>query len=289
MKINNFFIATLLSAIFLSASCAQKNDNTGDTAVTANDNVVRILAIGNSFSEDALDTYFHDVCEAAGKKVIVGNLYIGGCPIDRHMLNADTDSAAYRFRRIGLNGDIIEANNIRLSSAIGSDTWDFVTFQQASGVSGKYGTYANLKPLIYYVDSLTDDNTRFAWHQTWAYSVDSKHGEYPNYESNQKVMYDSIMAASSRAIADNPELTVVIPSGSAVQIAREKSGNYDLTRDGYHLDYILGRYIAACTWFEALFGESVVDNKFVPEGLTPGEARLAREAAHEANLNPFGK
>lgn len=288
MKFNSLFIASIVS-VGLLASCTQKTDNIGDIVTPADDNIVRILAIGNSFSEDALDTYFHDVCEGAGKKVIVGNLYIPGCPIDRHMLNADTDSAAYRFRRIGLNGDIIEANNIRLSSAIGSDDWDFVTFQQASGVSGKYDTYKNLKPLIYYVDSLTDDNTRFAWHQTWAYSADSKHGEYPNYECNQKVMYDSIMIASSRAVTDNPELTVVIPSGTAIQIAREKSGNYDLTRDGYHLDNILGRYIAACTWFEALFGESVVDNKYIPEGLTPEEARLAREAAHEANLKPFGK
>ena len=103
------------------------------SAVTNNgDSVTRILAIGNSFSEDALDYHFHKLCEAAGKKVVVGNLYIGGCPIDRHWLNAQTDSAAYRYRRIGLDGAIIEAHNVRLGDALGSDNWDFVSFSPRS-------------------------------------------------------------------------------------------------------------------------------------------------------------
>ena len=58
---------------------------------------VRILAVGNSFSEDAIDQYFHELCEAAGKRVIIGNLYIGGCSLERHLLNARTDSLAPLF------------------------------------------------------------------------------------------------------------------------------------------------------------------------------------------------
>jgi len=108
------------------------------TAVAQESGIVRILAIGNSFSEDALDYHFHGLCRAAGKKAVVGNLFIGGCSIDRHLLNARTDSAAYRFRRIGLDGNIVTAEKIRLSTALGSDDWDFVCFQQASRVSGKY-------------------------------------------------------------------------------------------------------------------------------------------------------
>ena len=79
---------------------------------------VRILAVGNSFSEDAIDQYFHELCEAAGKRVIIGNLYIGGCSLERHLLNARTDSAAYRFRRIGHDGVTITANPVTLSSAL---------------------------------------------------------------------------------------------------------------------------------------------------------------------------
>lgn len=244
---------------------------------------VRILAVGNSFSEDAIDQYFHEICEAAGKRVIIGNLYIGGCPLERHLMNARTDSAAYRFRRIGLDGKTITANPVTLSSALRSDQWDYVSFQQASNFSGMYDTYSSLRPLIEYVDSVTiDSRPHYMWHQTWAYSPTSTHGAFPNYGCDQRVMYDSIVAAGRRVMADHPSLSVFIPSGTAIQLAREKTGNPDLTRDGYHLDPLIGRYIAACTWFEAIFGESVVGNPYRPEGLGPEEARVAQEAAHAA-------
>lgn len=243
---------------------------------------VRILAVGNSFSEDAIDQYFHELCEAAGKRVIIGNLYIGGCSLERHLLNARTDSAAYRFRRIGHDGVTITANPVTLSSALQSDDWDYVSFQQASPLSGKYGSYADLKPLIAYADNVTQGRPTYMWQQTWAYSPTSTHGAFPTYNSDQKVMYDSIMSATRRVMTDYPSLKVLIPTGTAVQTARIASGNYDLTRDGYHLDRLTGRYIAACTWFEAIFGESVIGNPYHPAGMTAEQARMAQEAAHSA-------
>ncbi|MDE5929040.1 MAG: DUF4886 domain-containing protein [Muribaculaceae bacterium] len=257
------------------------------TYAAGESDIVRILAVGNSFSEDALDYYFHDICKAAGKNVIVGNLYIGGCSIDRHLLNAQTDSAAYRFRRIGLDGATLTTSPVRMSEALGSDDWDYVSLQQASGVSGIYSSYAHLGELIAYVDSLTSEKTRLIWHQTWAYSPTSDHGEYSNYASDQHVMYDSIVSACARAMAEHKALALVVPVGTAVQNARHAGGNPDLTRDGYHLDVIIGRYIAACTWFEAIFGEAVTGNSFVPAGLSPELAEMAQEAAHAACISPM--
>src|SRR5690606_3802700 len=40
------------------------------------DNVTRILAIGNSFSEDALETYLYPIARAAGDSILIANLYI---------------------------------------------------------------------------------------------------------------------------------------------------------------------------------------------------------------------
>ncbi len=256
--------------------------------VKAGDGVVRILAIGNSFSEDAVDQYFHEICAAAGKKVVVGDLYIPGCPLERHHLNALADSAAYRFRRIGLDGATITASPVKLGAALASDEWDFVSFQQSSPLSGLYSSYVTLSPLMEYVDSVAGGNPVYMWHQTWAYSPDSDHGAFPTYGSDQKIMYDSIMGASRRVMADHPALSVLIPSGTAIQAARRAGGDYDLTRDGYHLDLLTGRYTAACTWFEAIFGESVVGNTYRPAGMTEEQARLAQEAAHAAVASPYG-
>jgi len=256
-------------------------------ARSANEETVRVIAIGNSFSEDAIDQYFHEICEAAGKHVIVGNLYIGGCPLERHLLNARTDSAAYRFRRIGHDGVTITANPVTLFSALNSDDWDYVSFQQSSPLSGLYTSYGDLKPLMEYVDSVIPGRPKYMWHQTWAYSPGSTHGAFPTYNSDQKVMYDSIMNASRRVMLDHPSLTVLIPTGTAIQNARHASGNPDLTRDGYHLDTVVGRYIAACTWFESIFGESVVGNPYHPAGMSPEQARMAQEAAHAAVVSPY--
>lgn len=279
----SILLTVLVVAIFTVSGGRGDLPSSGAQEAHSLSKTVRILAVGNSFSEDAIDQYFHEICEAAGKRVIVGNLYIGGCPLERHLSNARTDSAAYRFRRIGLDGKTITADPVTLSSALRSDQWDYVSFQQASNFSGLYDTYVSLKPLIEYVDSVTGgDRPRYMWHQTWAYSPNSTHVAFPSYGSDQKVMYDSIVSASGRVMADHPSLSLIIPSGTAIQLAREKTGNPDLTRDGYHLDPIIGRYIAACTWFEAIFGESVVGNPYRPEGLSPQEARVAQECAHAA-------
>ena len=48
----------------------------------------KILAIGNSFSEDAA-RYLHQTAKAAGVDTKVVNLFIGGCPLERHWKNIE--------------------------------------------------------------------------------------------------------------------------------------------------------------------------------------------------------
>ena len=46
--------------------------------------VIKVLAIGNSFSEDAVEQYLYELAAAQGDSLVIGNAYIGGCSIDRH-------------------------------------------------------------------------------------------------------------------------------------------------------------------------------------------------------------
>jgi len=48
---------------------------------------IKILAIGNSFSDDAVE-YLDELAIADSVPLIVGNLYIGGCSLQRHWKNA---------------------------------------------------------------------------------------------------------------------------------------------------------------------------------------------------------
>ena len=57
-----------------------------------------------------------------------------------------------------------------------------------------------------------------------------------------------------------------IPVGQGILSPEEEAaGLIRLNRDGFHAS-LLGRYMLAATWFEALTGESIVGNTFVPEG-----------------------
>lgn len=55
---------------------------------------MKILSIGNSFSQDAL-AYFRDMALASGIEVEVHHLCIGGCSLERHYNNMMADIPAY--------------------------------------------------------------------------------------------------------------------------------------------------------------------------------------------------
>lgn len=52
---------------------------------------LRILAIGNSFSRDAIEQNLHELAAADGHTAIIGNLFIGGCSLEFHLYNARGD------------------------------------------------------------------------------------------------------------------------------------------------------------------------------------------------------
>ena len=58
----------------------------------------KVLAIGNSFSEDSLE-YLYKVANACGaENICVANMYIGGCSLQTHYDNAMGNKAKYTFK-----------------------------------------------------------------------------------------------------------------------------------------------------------------------------------------------
>ena len=267
---------TLLVAILVAvASAAGQQKDT-----------LRILAIGNSFSQDAVEQYLWELFDAAGIPVIIGNMYIGGCTLERHFNNSVTGKKKYAYRKI-VGGVKTNTPEVGLSDGLSDERWDYVSFQQASGVSGEYETYEPyLLALQAYVRRRVPATAVFMWHQTWAYSADATHPEFPRYGSDQMKMYQAIMDASKRAL-HNHGFPIIIPSGTAIQNARASSLGDTLNRDGYHLEPTYGRYTAACTWFEAISGLSVVGNAYHPDSISDDTAAICQKAAHSACRKPF--
>ena len=255
--------------------------------VYAQQKTVRILAIGNSFSQDAVEQYLHELAEAEGISTIIGNMFIGGCSLERHVKNARDNAPAYAYRKIGTDGKKREKGKMSLEAVLADEDWDYVSLQQASPFSGMYETYeASLPELIEYVKARLPKKTKLMLHQTWAYASTSKHSGFKNYNCNQLTMYQAITDAVKKAAKVN-KIKIVIPSGTAIQNARTSFIGDHLNRDGYHLDVKIGRYTAACTWFERIFKHNVVGNPYAPEGLDEVRKAVAQKAAHAAVKHPY--
>lgn len=255
--------------------------------VYAQQKTVRILAIGNSFSQDAVEQYLHELAEAEGISTITGNMFIGGCSLERHVKNARDNAPAYAYRKIGTDGKKREKGKMSLETVLADEDWDYVSLQQASPFSGMYETYeASLPELIEYVKARLPKKTKLMLHQTWAYASTSRHSGFKNYNCNQLTMYQAIADAVKKAAKAN-KIKIVIPSGTAIQNARTSFIGDHLNRDGYHLDVKIGRYTAACTWFERIFKHNVIGNPYTPEGLDEARKAVAQKAAHAAVKHPY--
>lgn len=241
---------------------------------------IRVLAIGNSFSQDAVEQNLYELAYAQGDSLIIGNAYIGGCSIDRHYQNLQSDKAEYAYRKV-VGGKRSERIRQTLRSIIRDEQWDIITLQQASPLSGVPKSYVNLAQLKRLVQSYTTNlHVKFLWHMTWAYAEDFESPNFMTYEYNQRKMYGDIVNCVQQVLPA-VGLQVVIPSGTAIQLLRYRMGEV-ACRDGYHLSLTVGRYTAACTWCEILTGRIVDGNSFHPDTITDEEASVCQMCAHEA-------
>ena len=268
------------------AGNAQVITSGGQTENPSGD-IIRILAIGNSFSEDAVEQNLYELFEAAGQKVIIGNLYIGGCTLQRHWKNTFNGKADYRYRKIA-DGKTTEIRDTTLLYGLLDEPWDIISLQQSSGVSGLWESYEPyLGNLISWLrENAPKKDFKLAWHQTWAYSKDSTHKKFPNYGNDQAKMYNAIVDCV-KTLMKEYHFDILIPSGTAIQNARTSSLGDTFNRDGYHLERTYGRYTAACTWFEAISGKSVVGNSYAPASVNALQKEIAQEAAHLAVSKPY--
>jgi len=225
--------------------------------------MLKILAIGNSFSEDST-TYLYSLAESNGVELKIVNLYIGGCSLERHWNNICEDKADYDYQ---LNGKST-GKLVGIKEVLEEDDWDIITMQQCSGYSGILSSYyPYIINLSNYV-KLNAPNAKQLIHQTWAYEIDSDHDQFSYYHNDQEEMYKELVNCYDTV---SKELSLdIIPFGKVIQQLRTIpsfdyiNGGKSLCRDGFHMDYIYGRYALAATWFEYVVHGNILENSFVP-------------------------
>ena len=248
----------------------------------AEEGVVRILSIGNSYSNDA-QAYTHKIAEGLGIKAEFYNLYYGGCTIDQHYNFYNNDNANYIFYR---NMTKYVSVNVTLKNVLEAAQFDIITFQQGSYSSDKYSNYSKLDDLMAIVRSY-QPNAEFMIHQTWGYC--EERSLQKGYTTSAD-MFKKVEECYAQAAADNGNLTI-LKSGKAIETAKTKYGytdDYGNTNSIYsdfnsHLAP-KGDYIAGCVWIETIFGVDARNTSFTNNFV---DADVLQEIAHIAVGNVY--
>ncbi|MBQ9363199.1 MAG: DUF4886 domain-containing protein [Bacteroidaceae bacterium] len=212
-----------------------------------------VLFIGNSFSIDT-STALPEIFNSVGiSNVNVYVLYKGGCSMKQHYEYYKSGEPVYELWQYNIYGGKRIETAISIRDVMRREPYDIVVFQQYSLESGDYTSYEPYLSKIIQAYNITklSPRTTFAFNQTWAYS--SKHkgiGKYGTQQNMYKKICDSVK--KMKAISG---IDVIIPCGTAVQNARNVTSlitENELTRDNQHIDLYMGRYLLACTFFEAI-------------------------------------
>ena len=250
---------------------------------------LKILALGNSFTDDST-WHLWNICKSAGvEEVIVGNLYVGNCTLDQHWSYISTSKNPYIYRKT-TDGKRIDNENFRAVDALQDEDWDFIVLHQTSGSAGQASTYSKLSFIFKFIEAkATNPNVKVIWHMPWAYQGDSTHAEFPKYDRDQQKMYETIVARVQEIIIPEDKISAIIPSGTAIQNLRTSYVGDNVTRDGYHLNYGFGRYTAGLTWYAVLTGGDVDAPDWIPPEYPEVAAYLSaiREAVKGAMENNF--
>ncbi|MBR4873466.1 MAG: DUF4886 domain-containing protein, partial [Clostridia bacterium] len=188
-----------------------------------------------------------------------------------------------------------------LDKIVTDEDWDIITLQQASKFSGMPEEYAPyLGNMINYVKTTaTNPDVDIKFHMTWAYHASSNNGHFEKYNDNQMTMYQSIVDAATSEVLTRPEITGVIPAGTAIQNLRTSYIGDTLHRDeSTHLTYDIGCYTVGLTWACYLTGLSPYDIEWLPtgknykdvaivEGSIESAIDVIREAVANALETPF--
>ena len=210
-----------------------------------------VLAIGNSYTIDGT-AYLDEVlkgAEADRSSLCVYVVTEGNTSLQYWSQKLESGDTVTAHRVAGFRKVAVTRGSLK---DILDQQWDVVVFQQVSTLSTNYKSYnPYLRKLITGVrNHCKNPVVSLAWQLIPAAPKDYIAGDL----SSSDKRWEQI-AEATRHMSQMDGIDIIIPTGTAIQLARHSSleNTMDLTRDNIHLCYGVGRYIAACTWAQTLF------------------------------------
>ena len=231
---------------------------------------IKILAIGNSYSENSL-LYLFDMLAQLGVKTSttkIVNAYISGGTFEHHANNIRNNNYNNLEQQIfTANGNITKsrAGQFTLRQLLQDEKWDIITVQQQNGTSTNWTETdnQNFNTLIDFIKTNANKsaNFRMGWHMTWAFGqsyFNSNRWLVTQFQTPFR-MYELICSAVESKIVPHSDFDFIIPTGTAIQNALSTTLFGDnLQHDGSHLNN-LGCYIGGAMWVKSITGYDISD------------------------------
>lgn len=322
----NFIL--LISAFFLLAMqvTACNNEEEIETRQTSEQKKIRILSIGNSYSQDAL-MYVPFILRNMGinAEIQIGILMQGGSSLRNHVDNFNNEATNYIFQLYNGGKTWSSINNKTIQYVLDNYEWDFVIMQQVSGSSFKWSTYQPyLNQLIKLINDYANYQVRYGWYAVQSRPATSLNGA--NWDDATIMSHYKSIVENSQRVMNETACKFIVPVSTAIQNARTISaikalGNYSknslntsglgyLTSDGIHLQEGLPCQIAAYTFVLSILdiygfdgysiigestrvtseweaGKNILGKNGTPIGSTDNNCLIAQECAIKAIMNPY--
>ncbi|OIN55935.1 DUF4886 domain-containing protein [Arsenicibacter rosenii] len=276
---------------------------------------LRLFMIGNSFSQNA-SKFLPQLSKEGGHSLVIGRAEIGGSSLQRHWEHAEAAEKDPNDPK----GKPYSGKSLK--DLLSAGTWDVVTIQQASILSGDSSTYQPYARKLYDFVKKLQPQAQIVFHQTWAYRTDSK--DFSRISPNDSARNARQMWQASRAAyhATAGALGVpVIPNGDAFyRISSSRKWGYrakqpvnpaqlkapvlpdqthslhvgyrwdkdKLAFDSHHANDA-GCLLGGLVWYSFLFNESPEKLTFRPETVDEAFAGQLRKTAWKTVLKTRSK
>lgn len=272
---------------------------------------LKVLHIGNSYTDDAT-ALLQQVAAHSGADLSNICLYkaVRGSGSFKSWCDVynNCDDQYYWVTKVlgGLyarvyTGKGMPRNGVLFRELLSSVEWDLIILQPVSSQAPYYDQWEGNGQLDSLLTLLHREQPKAAIGFALVHSYWDEYGG--NSERSSQKRWQGI-AHAAKTFCQSRDIALVIPYGTAIENLRRTplNNDYDLTRDGTHLAYGLGRYTAACCYFEALIapftGTSVAgnpyrydashdDTKYPAISVDDSNAYAAQRAAIQAVRHPY--
>ncbi|MBQ9842317.1 MAG: DUF4886 domain-containing protein [Clostridia bacterium] len=275
---------------------------------------IKILSIGHSFSKDVMETYLWNMFKEGGyDEVIIGYLYIGGCPMPKHLYNIQNNRADYEYGK-NSNGNWVKQYNVTALSALKDEEWDYVNIQSSPDYIGgqtlsqvtlennggkvdvNMTEYECITPITDWIKAnALNSAVKTDYHMIWAFSEGCNLWSYTYHNYNQLTMYNNIINITREKVVPHEAINNIIPCATSIQNGRTSfiGDNFNEPdastggSDGYHLNSKYGDYTAALTWYCHYSGDDATVMNGYTGDLSAEEFEAIAEAVNNAMTTPY--